>query len=105
MLQKLKERWGISSNFQLTVIFIVFGITGSMSVKLGQPLLDYLKVTPEKMSGLLYYTLRIAIIFPLYQILLLFFGTVFFQFRFFWEFEKKMLRKLKLYPKEKTRSE
>lgn len=105
MLQKLKERWGISSNFQLTVIFIVFGITGSMSVKLGQPLLDYLDFTPEKMGGLLYYTLRIVLIFPLYQILLLFFGTVFFQFRFFWEFEKKMLRKLKLYPKEKTRSE
>ena len=104
MLQKLKERWGISSNFQLIIIFVVFGITGSMSVKLGQPLLDYLAITPQKMGGFLYYTLRIILIFPLYQILLLFFGTVFFQFRFFWEFEKKMLRKLKLYPKEKTTS-
>jgi hypothetical protein len=32
---------------------------------------------------------------------LVFFGTLFFQFKFFWEFEKKMLRKMRLYPKEK----
>lgn len=101
MFQKLKKRWGIESNFQLVIIFIVFAITGSMSVKLGEPLLVFLDVSADRFGGFLYYLLRILLIFPLYQILLVFFGALFFQFKFFWEFEKKMLRKMGLYPKEK----
>ena len=101
MFQKLKKRWGIESNFQLAIIFIVFAITGSMSVKLGQPLLELLDVSADRFGSFLYYLLRILLIFPLYQVLLVFFGTLFFQFKFFWEFEKKMLRKMRLYPKEK----
>lgn len=101
MLKRLKERWEVQSNFQLFVIFIVFAITGSMSVKLGQPILEYLNITKENYGVFLYYLFRIVLIFPLYQVLLLFFGTVFFQFKFFWAFEKKMLRKMGLYPKEK----
>jgi len=31
MIKKLKERWGIKSNFQIVIIFVVFGITGSVS--------------------------------------------------------------------------
>ena len=30
--KRIKEKWGINSNFQLIIIFIVFGITGSLSV-------------------------------------------------------------------------
>lgn len=101
MFQKLKKRWEIESNFQLAIIFIVFAITGSMSVKLGQPLLEFLDVSTERFGSFLYYLLRVLLIFPLYQVLLVFFGTLFFQFKFFWEFEKKMLRKMRLYPKEK----
>ncbi|MGC6421837.1 MAG: DUF6787 family protein [Flavobacteriaceae bacterium] len=101
MFKKLKKRWGVQSNFQLLVIFLVFGITGSMSVKLGQPILDYFAITKDSYGVVLYYLLRIVLIFPLYQILLIGFGTLFFQFKFFWEFEKKMLRKMGLYPKEK----
>jgi hypothetical protein len=101
VFQKLKKRWGLESNFQLAIIFIVFAITGSMSVKLGQPLLEILDVSTERFGSFLYYLLRILLIFPLYQVLLVFFGTLFFQFKFFWEFEKKMLRKMRLYPKEK----
>ncbi|MGA0828911.1 MAG: DUF6787 family protein, partial [Flavobacteriaceae bacterium] len=42
----------------------------------------------------IYWPLRIGLIFPLYQLLLVFFGALFGQFRFFWNFEKKMLRRL-----------
>ena len=38
ILKKLKERWGITSNFQLVIIFIVFGITGSVSAYISGPL-------------------------------------------------------------------
>jgi len=99
LLKKLKKKWGISSDFQLFIIFVVFAITGSSSVRLGKPLLSFFSISPELFSDFylgnaLYFILRLIIIFPIYQILLLFFGTIFFQFKFFWKFEKKILKRM-----------
>jgi hypothetical protein len=99
--KKLKEKWHITSNFQLVLIFIVFGLTGSVSVKVAKPLLDLLSIYPETFQDLtggylLYWIIRITLIFPAYQVLLLLFGALFFQFKFFWEFEKKILKRLGL---------
>ena len=96
---RLKQKWNITSNFQLVVIFIVFGITGSMSVRVAKPHLDMLNINPEAFESIwggnfLYWIIRILIVFPAYQVLLLFFGAVFFQFRFFWNFEKKILKRI-----------
>ncbi len=84
MLESLKKRWGIDSNFQLFVIFIVFGTTGSMSVKLGLPVLEYFDVTKDRFGSGVYLILRILLIFPLYQVLLLFF-ELFFSIQIFLE--------------------
>ena len=96
---QLKKKWGVSSNFQLIIIFIVFGITGSLSVRLGEPLLNLIKLVPERFEPIpfgkvIYWTIRIIAIFPIYQVLLIIVGSVFFQFRFFWNFEKKILKKI-----------
>jgi hypothetical protein len=85
----------------LAVIFIVFAITGSASAKLAAPLLEFLGVQPsdfvEVPMGMVFYTLlRVLIIFPIYQILLIIVATLFFQFKFFWEFEKKILKRMGL---------
>lgn len=93
-MKKLKERWGITSNFQAIIIFIVFGITGSTAAKLAAPVVEYMGITKESVSLWLYWPLRILIIFPLYQVLLIVFGFIFGQFTFFWNFEKKMLSRL-----------
>ena len=86
---------------QLAIIFIVFGITGSLSVRLSGPVLTFLYILPETFSDhflgqMLYWVLRIAVVFPIYQVLLISVGTLFLQHRFFWNFEKKMLRKMGL---------
>jgi len=99
LFKHLKKKWGINSNFQLFIIFLVFGITGSASVRLGKPILSLLSISPElfsdvPMGNILYIFLRLIIIFPLYQLLLIFFGAIFFQFKFFWEFEKKILKRM-----------
>ena len=94
-MKKLKERWGISSNWQVAVIFIVFAVTGSTSAKLAGPLTDAIGVTKE-IGGFLYWTIRILIIFPIYQVLLVFFGWLFGEYTFFWNFEKKMLKRMGL---------
>lgn len=96
---RLKKKWNITSNFQLIVIFIVFALTGSMSVRLAKPILDFFNVYPETFEAIwggivLYWIARILIVFPAYQVLLLIFGTLFFQFQFFWEFEKKILKRM-----------
>lgn len=98
-MQKLKARWGIDSNFQLIIIFIVFAITGSSSVYVAKPFLDWIGFDRESFpdafwSPYAYWFLRLVLIFPFYQVLLLAFGWLFGQFNFFWEMEKKILRKL-----------
>lgn len=94
-MQKLKERWGVQSNFQLTVIFIVFAITGSASAWLSKPFCLWLGITKDDL-GFWFTPVRLILIFPIYQVLLVFIGFIFGQFKFFWEFEKKMLRKMGL---------
>ncbi len=95
-MEKLKQRWGIGSNFQIAVIFIVFAITGSASAKLAGPLTELLGLTKGTISGWIYWPIRILLIFPIYQVLLVFFGWLFGQHKFFWAFEKKMLKRLGL---------
>ena len=101
MIKYLQKKWGISSKTQLAVIFIVFAITGSASAKLAAPLLEFLGVQPSDFvdvpMGMVFYTLlRVLIIFPIYQILLIIVATLFFQFKFCWEFEKKILKRMGL---------
>ena len=95
-MNKLKQRWNITSNWQLLIIFIVFAITGSTAAYISKPITNALGITKESMSLWLYCPVRLLLIFPLYQVLLVLIGTLFGQFKFFWEFEKKMLYKMKL---------
>lgn len=100
-MKKLKEHWGIESNFQIIIILIVFSVTGSASLFVGKPILSFFELARENFQDdfwgvFFYYSLRILIIFPIYQFLLVFIGFVFGQFKFFWNFEKKMLSRLGL---------
>jgi hypothetical protein len=94
-MNKLKKRWGIKTNFQLTIIFIVFAITGSASAWLSKPFCLWLGITDDYL-GLWFTPVRLLLIFPIYQILLVAIGFIFGQFKFFWNFEKKMLKRLGL---------
>ena len=92
--QKLKLKWSIQSNFQLFIIFMVFAITGSSSLVIAKPILAYFNITSETLNPWIYKPLRLILIFPLYQVLILIFGALFGQFQFFWDFEKKMLARM-----------
>ena len=93
-MNKLKEKWGIKSNFQIIIILIVFAITGSLSLVVSDPLLNFIGLNKESMSAWLFIPLRLLIVFPIYQILILLIGAFFGQFKFFWAFEKKMLYRM-----------
>lgn len=95
-MKKLKERWGITSNFQLTIIFIVFAITGSTSAWISKPILSAIGITRDSMNPLLYWPIYIILILPVYKILLIIIGTLFGQHIFFKNFLFKMLRSMRL---------
>ena len=95
-MSNFKQRWNIDSNWQVFVILVVFAITGSTSAVLSKPILEFIGITKDTVSGWIYYPLYIILIFPVYQVLLVSFGFIFGQFKFFWAFEKKMLRSVKL---------
>jgi hypothetical protein len=90
LFEKLKKRWQIESNLQLTLILIVFSITGSASAWLSKPFVELLGMNDASMPKWLFTILRLILIFPIYNILLIIIGTIFGQFKFFWAFEKKM---------------
>ena len=90
----MKKFLKVNSNFQLLIILIVFAITGSLSLYLSEFILNFLNVNQDNMNMLFYWFLRILILFPVYQFLLILIGTLFGQFSYFWKFEKKFLKKI-----------
>ena len=106
MLKKLKEKWGISTPFEMIIVFIVFGVTGSVAAKISGPIVSLFPIIDE-LPGLIYWPLRLFIIFPVYQVLLIWFGFVFgvlvsiitfqkdkFIFKFFYNFSLKLSKKM-----------
>ncbi|MFV0304475.1 MAG: DUF6787 family protein [Moheibacter sp.] len=101
MFENLKKRWNVQSNFQLILILIVFSINGSLSAWLSKPFVEWLGISDEMMPKWLFIILRLILVFPIYNVLLIFVGAIFGQFKFFWEFEKKMFSRF--IPKKKTK--
>ena len=95
-MASFKERWNIKSDWQVFVIIVVFAITGSTAAYVSKPILALFGIVKNEVSHWIYYPLYIILIFPVYQVLLVGFGFIFGQFTFFWAFEKKMLRGMKL---------
>lgn len=95
-MDKLKERWGLKTNWDVIAILIVFAINGSFSAWVAKPVTSFLGLSSENMNPWIYYPLRIILIFPIYQTTLPIVGWIFGQFNFFWEFEKKFLSRLGL---------
>lgn len=94
MMKKLKKKWGINSNIQLLIILFVFSVTGSLAVWVAKPLLSAIGVKKDLISPWIFWPVRILIIFPAYQVLIVIIGALLGQFKFFWDFEKKMLVRL-----------
>ena len=93
LFQKLRSKWRVEYRWELIAIFIVFAITGSASARLSGPVLEWIGLDRDTTSGWIFWPLRLLIIFPFYQVLLVVMGWIFGQFDFFWAFEKKMLKR------------
>ncbi|WP_297095816.1 DUF6787 family protein [uncultured Draconibacterium sp.] len=88
MFERLKKKWNLNSNFQVLIILFVFSITGSAALYVRKGVFDLVGIT-ETTSLWIKVPLYIVTVVPAYQVLFLLIASVFGQFRFAWEFEKK----------------
>ena len=90
-VQRLRQRWGVSTG-QVFIILLVFACTGTTVLFLKRPVVAFFAGDGEQplLFSILYYVL----ILPVYNAILLVYGALFGQFRFFWEFEKRFFRRL-----------
>ena len=95
-MENLKKRWGITSNYQFAIIFVVFAINGSLSAKISGFVMNYIGINNENTHWFFYYLILIILVLPLYPFLLMFFGYLFGQSKFFFPFSKKMLQSMGL---------
>jgi hypothetical protein len=89
-IQRLKQKWGVESAIQVLLILIVFSLAGSTAVMLRKSffsLIGFDTNTAFWLKAIVY----ILFLFPTYQVLLLIYGTLLGQFKFFWAKERKIL--------------
>ncbi|OED37704.1 hypothetical protein AB834_01440 [PVC group bacterium (ex Bugula neritina AB1)] len=89
LLQNLRKKWQLSY-FDFFAVLLTFALTGMSVVWLKKPILD--TVLPMGSPSWVKVIAYLSLILPLYQALLILYGTLLGQFSFFWEKEKKFLR-------------
>jgi len=96
LFEKLEKKWDLMHKWEYISVFIVFAVTGTSSVFISRPIIKLIGITKENLNPMAYWILYIIIGFIFYQILLVLIGWLLGQFKFFWNFEKKMIRRLGL---------
>ena len=104
MLEKLKAKWGIKSNWDIVAILIVFAISGS-SIMFVKPVWFNIFGVTDATPTWLKFVIWLAMVFPTYQAFLLIYGFIFGQFKFFWAKEKAMAKAIGRIFKRKSASE
>ncbi len=96
LFSKLYHRWGVKYRWELIAIFLAFAVTGSTAGRLSNPLMEFVGLGKDVTSGWIYWPVRILLIFPIYQVLLVIFGWIFGQYAFFKAFAIKMVSRMGL---------
>tara|TARA_A100001035_G_scaffold256135_1_gene231144 strand:+ start:320 stop:613 length:294 start_codon:yes stop_codon:yes gene_type:complete len=97
LINSLINFFGASSKFHLFKIFIIFGLTGSFSVVLSEPLLQLLSIENFISNKFFYWLIRLILIFPIYQFVLIGVALLFGEFRYFKKFFTKFINFFKIH--------
>ena len=93
-MKKIRNFFKVDSNYQLLIINVVFAVTGTTALFATDYLLDFFSINYENYGASIYWLSRIIFIIPVYQVLLIIYGTIFGEFSYFWKMEKKTLCKI-----------
>ena len=96
MINKLINFFGANSKFHLLKIFIIFGLAGSFSVILSEPLLQLVSIENFISNKFFYWIIRLILIFPIYQFVLIAIASVFGEFGYFKKFFIKFINYFKI---------
>jgi hypothetical protein len=90
-IEKLKTRWDLKNTSQVFIVLLVFACTGFTVMFLKRPVVAFFTADGSNVwFSVIYYIL----ILPIYNVFLLMYGFLFGQFHFFWNFEKRMFRRM-----------
>lgn len=93
IFEKLKSRWEVEKPWHVWVILAVFAATGMTLVRVKKPVYEWIGIddaTPLWLRILAF----LFIAMPIYQVILLTYGTLAGQFKFFWKFEQRMFGRM-----------
>jgi len=93
-LERLQTKWKLESLFQVVMVLVVFACTGFTILFIKNPILDFFGVERGGERSFINTVLYLILVLPLYQIFLLVYGFIFGQFKFFWEKEKLIFRRI-----------
>ena len=96
MIEKLVNKFKANSIRHLFIIFIIFALSGSGSLFISSPILIVLGLDKLITFYPLYIFVRIILIIPIYQFILIIIASLFGEFDYFWKFEKKFLQRLRI---------
>ena len=96
MINNLISFFGANSKFHLFKIFVIFGLAGSLSVILSDPLLDLVSIEKYISNNIFYWVVRLILIFPIYQFVLIAVALVFGEFSYFKKFFIKFINYFKI---------
>ena len=92
-MHKLRSFFKVNSNYQLFMVNLVFAVTGTTALYSADIILANISFIENSSSKAFYWSMRIILVLPIYQVLLILIATVFGEFKYFWNIEKKMLRR------------
>jgi hypothetical protein len=93
-LRRLETKWKLESLFQVVMVLVVFACTGFTILFIKNPILNFFGIERGGGQGFINTVLYLLLVLPLYQIFLLIYGAIFGQFKFFWEKEKEIFRRV-----------
>ena len=91
LINSLINFFGANSKFHLLKIFIIFGLAGSLSVILSDPLLELVSIENFISNKFFYWVIRLILIFPIYQFVLIAVALFFGEFSYFKKFFIKFI--------------
>lgn len=91
-IEKLKAKWKLKSAVQVVLVLVTFICTGTSVLFIKKPFQQLVGI--DQLQGWVKTVIYLVAILPIYNVLLLMYGFIFGQFKFFWEFEKRMFRRI-----------
>ncbi|WP_421875262.1 DUF6787 family protein [Marinoscillum sp.] len=91
-IDKLQNRWNLKNGWQVIIVLVVFACTGFTVLFLKRPVVNFF--TADGDQNIWFTIIYYILILPIYNVILLFYGFIFGQFNFFWQFEKRMWNRM-----------